>query len=235
MVKFNLQSTVDNKNLIDYSLFTVIDSDAVNVPIPLNQLEANEKLINLKLRTTGWLGYTKNNHIGYKKQIGLDGNGLTEEEAYIIWIEDFKDKEKRFKKLFPSLQLTQAQYDAMLGLYVDTGSFLFVGTEDRKFLLQEFITDGKWDHIATALTLSGADRLSRQAEAKILMLGDYGTTKSRTLIKQQGIQTLVKEYSSKQLSELQSRQAEYVYYAETKRFLPNMTESRKQILVKQLS
>ena len=67
------------------------------------------------------------------------------------------------------------------------------------------------------------------------MLGDYGITKSRTLIKQQGIQTLVKEYSSKQLSELQSRQAEYVYYAETKRFLPNMTESRKQILVKQLS
>lgn len=235
MVKFNLQSTVDNRNLIDYSLFTIIDSDAVNVPIPMFQLEASEKLINLKLRTTGWLGYAKNSVIGYKKQIGLEGNGLTEEDAYIIWIEDFKDKEKRFKKLFPLSLLTQSQYDAMLGLYVDTGSFTVVGTEDRKFLLQELINDGKWDHVATALTLSGVDRLSRQAEAKILMLGDYGTTKSRTLIKQQGIQTLVKEYSSKQLSDAQSNQAEYVYYAETKRFLPNMIESRKQILVKQLS
>ena len=128
------------------------------------------------------------NFIGYKKQIGLDGNGLTEEEAYIIWIEDFKDKEKDLKNYSP-LQLTQAQYDAMLGLYVDTGSFLFVGTEDRKFLLQEF-TDGKWDHIATALTPSGVDRLlPRQAEAKILMLGDYGITKSEHLLKQQGIQT----------------------------------------------
>jgi hypothetical protein len=235
MQSFNLQSTVNNKNLIDYSLFKVLDSVATSTQIPLSQLEASDKLINLKLRTTEWLGYEKNSMIGYKSKTGLGGSGITEQDAYIVWIEDFKDKEKRFKKLFPLTSLTQSQYDSMLGLYTDTGSFRFVGTENRKFELQQFIIDGKWDHVATALTISGANRLSRQAEAKILMLGDYGATKSRTLIKQQGIQTLVKEYSNKQLSDLQSNQAEYVYYAETKRFLPNMTESRKQLLVKQLS
>ena len=54
-------------------------------------------------------------------------------------------------------------------------------------------------------------------------------------IKEQGIQQLVKEYSTFQLTDKQKAQAEYVYYAETSRFLPNLSESRKRILVKQLS
>ena len=85
------------------------------------------------------------------------------------------------------------------------------------------------------MTLCGADRLSRQADAKILMLGDYGVYKIRSLIKEQGIQTLVKEYSAGQLTTAQTKQAEYIYYAETKRFLPNMTENRKRTIVTQLS
>ena len=54
MPSFNLQSTVDSKNLIDYSLFTVIDSDAVNTLIPLSELEASDKLINAKIRSIKW-------------------------------------------------------------------------------------------------------------------------------------------------------------------------------------
>ena len=67
------------------------------------------------------------------------------------------------------------------------------------------------------------------------MLGDYGSNKDRSFIKEDGIKTLLKEYSSGQLNDEQKKQAEYVYYAETKRFLPNMIESRKRILSKQLS
>ena len=65
------------------------------------------------------------------------------------------------------------------------------------------------------------------------MLADYGTTKDRSLIKEQGLQTLLKRYSTMGLTDPQKAQAEYVYYAETKRFLPNLAESRKRILVKQ--
>tara|TARA_B110001454_G_C12706886_1_gene428985 strand:- start:1292 stop:1999 length:708 start_codon:yes stop_codon:yes gene_type:complete len=230
-----LQSTVDNKNLIDFGLFTVIDSTAVNTLINLSEHEASDKLINLKLKHTKWLGYSKNSVIGYNGTVGLTGTGLTEAAAYTIWIEEFKDKERRFKKQFPLNQLSQSQYDAMLSLYVDTGTFINVGTELRKFQLLEFISEGKWDYVATALTLNGVNRIDRQAEAKLLMLGDYGTYKKRSLIKEDGIKTLLKEYSTGQLNDEQKKQAEYVYYAETSRFLPNMIESRKRILSKQLS
>lgn len=235
MPSFNLQSTVDNKNLIDYSLFTVIDSAAVNTPILLSELEASDKLINAKIRNTKWLGYNKNSVIGYKGTVGLDGNGLTEAEAYTIWIEEFKDNERAFKKQFPLTSLTQTQYDAMLSLYADTGTFSRVGKATRQFEIFDFVTDRKWDYVATALTLSGADRLNRQVDAKILMLGDYGTYRDRSYIKEDGIQELLKEYITNQMNDEQRSQAEYVYYAETKRFLPNMTESRKRLLAKQLS
>jgi hypothetical protein len=235
MPSFNLQSTVDSKNLIDFGLFTVLDSTATTTQIPLAQLEASDELINLKIRTAKWLGYSKNSVIGYKRTIGLTSDGLTEAEAYTIWIEEFKDKERAFKKQFPLTTLSQSQYDALLGLYADTGSFTTVGNKTRQFQLLDFISDKKWDYVATALTLSGADRLSRQAEAKILILADYGTYKNRSHIKEEGIQILVKDYTIGQLTDEQRKQAEYVYYAETKRFLPNMIESRKRLLAKQLS
>ena len=142
-----LQSTVDNKNLIDFGLFTVIDSTAVNTLINLSEHEASDKLINLKLKHTKWLGYSKNSVIGYNGTVGLTGTGLTEAAAYTIWIEEFKDKERRFKKQFPLNQLSQSQYDAMLSLYVDTGTFINVGTELRKFQLLEFISEGKQSKI----------------------------------------------------------------------------------------
>ena len=235
MPSFNLQSTVDSKNLIDYGLFTVLDSTATTTQIPLAQLEASDKLINLKIRTAKWLGYAKNSVIGYKGTTGLTSDGVTEAEAYTIWIEEFKDKERAFKKQCPLTTLSQSQYDALLGLYADTGSFTTVGTKTRQFQLLDFILDKKWDYVATALTLSGSNRLSRQAEAKILILADYGTYKNRSHIKEEGIQILVKDYTIGQLTDEQRKQAEYVYYAETNRFLPNMIESRKRLLAKQLS
>ena len=232
----NLQSTVDSKNLIDYGLFTVMDSVANSTLVNLSDLEASDKIINLKLRLIGWNGYTKTLNgvttIGYAStdSIALTGKGLTEAEAYTLYIELFKDKERRLKKIFPLSTLTQSQYDTMLSLYIATGTFMQVGTDDRKFELLDNIKDRKWDYVATALTLSGADRTTRQLEAKILMLSDYGTNKPRSLIKEQGLQNINRDYIADQLTDEQKYQAEYVYYTETKRFLPNMAESRKRLL-----
>ena len=235
MPSFSLQSTVDSKNLIDYGLFTVIDSTAVKTLINLSEHEASDNLINFKIRSTRWLGYAKNSVIGYKGTVGLTSKGLTEAQSYTNWIEEFKDKERSFKKQLPLTTLSQSQYDAMLSLYADTGSFTHVGTKNRQFEILEFISNRQWEHVATALTLSGADRLTRQVEAKILILGDYGTYKNRSYIKEEGIRTLIKDYSTNELNDEQTKQAEYVYYAETKRFLPNMTESRKRLLANELS
>ena len=164
----------------------------------------------------------------------LESDGVTEASAYTNWIERFKDKERRFKKLLPVNSLSQSQYDGLLSLYWFTSSITTVGNDDRQFRIFDFIEEKKWDHVATAMILGGQKRVQRQAESKMIMLADYGQYKDRSLIKEQGIQQLVKEYSTFQLTDKQKAQAEYVYYAETSRFLPNLSESRKRLLVKQL-
>ena len=125
--------------------------------------------------------------------------------------------------------------DRLLSLYFFTDDITSVGSEDRKFRIYEFIEEKKWDYVCTALILNGLKRTQRQAESKIIMLADYGQFKDRSLIREQGIQQLVKEYSTFQLTDKQKSQAEYVYYAETSRFLPNLSESRKRSLINQLS
>ena len=241
MPTFNMTSEVNSKTLIDYGLFSVIDSIAARDPLPVSDLEASAKIINLKLRNIGWQGYKEKVdnkfYIGYhsSNETLVHGAGLLEQQAYYTWIEEFKDKERKFKKALQLPTMSQSQYDALLSLYFDTGTINTIGTQARLFQITDFINNRQWDYVATAMTLAGENRLMRQQEAKVLMLADYGITKDRSLIKEQGLQTLLKNYSTMGLADEQKSQAEYVYYAETKRFLPNLTESRKRILAKQLS
>ena len=241
MPSFNFPNVINEKTLIDFSLFSVIDNNALTNEIILKNLEASENVMNYILRTMGWSGYRKSvdgiEYIGYKDITTevLEGDGVTEASAYTNWIERFKDKERRFKKLLPVNALSQSQYDGLLSLYWFTDSITTIGNDSRQFRIFDFIEEKKWDYLATAMILGGQKRVQRQAESKMIMLADYGQYKDRSLIKEQGIQQLVKEYSTLQLTDKQKAQAEYVYYAETSRFLPNLSESRKRVLVKQLS
>lgn len=240
MPTITLSNVLTEKDLIDFELFPVLDSAAANDLIELKYLEASDKLINFMLRQIKWRGYVyldsdNQQKIGYNLIKGVDGDGLTEAEAYRYWIEDFKDTERKFKKLMVLDSMSQSQYDGLLSMFYFTGDYTSVGTEVRKFKLFDYIKERKWNYVATAMTNSGANRTLRQLEAKIIMLADYGVPKDRILIKEQSLQEIVKRYPSRLLNDRARAQAEYVYYAETGRFLPKTSESRKRILSKQLN
>ena len=240
MPVLTLPNKITEKDLIDFELFPVLDTESASNLIVLKDLEASDKLINFMLRNIKWHGYVyldsdNQQKIGYNLIKGVDGDGLTEAEAYRYWIEDFKDIERKFKKLMVLDRLSQSQYDGLLSMFYFTGDYTSVGTEIRKFKLFDYIKERKWNYVATAMTNSGANRTLRQLEAKIIMLADYGVPKDRILIKEQSLQEIVKRYPSRLLNDRARAQAEYVYYAETGRFLPKTSESRKRILSKQLN
>lgn len=232
--------TLDNKiteqDLVEFNLYPIKDQTAVTQLVDIKNLEASEQLINFVIRTLGWRGYSYqvNNItlIGYGTRQNTDSKGLTEQQAYSDWINDFKSKEKKFKSLFPLDKLTQSQYDGLVSMFYFTGSFLTVGSQQRLFDLTDYIKKQKWEYIATAMIESGADRLIRQQEAKIIMLADYGKPKDRSLIKEQGIQDIRKMYPDRLSNTKSKQQAEYVYYAETGKFLPSLTMSRMREIVK---
>ena len=144
MPSFNFPDVINEKTLIDFSLFSVIDNDIASNEIILKNLEASENLMNYIIRTMGWSGFKKtiegDEYIGYKNNEpeNLESNGLTESEAFTLWIERFKDKERRFKKILPLDSLSQSQYDGLLSLYWFTDKIAAVGNEDRKFREEEF-------------------------------------------------------------------------------------------------
>lgn len=240
MPTFNFPNVINEKNLIDFSLFSIINDTTANTEISVKNLEASDNIINYIIRTMGWCGYKKVINgietIGYRNTTtaDLESDGLTEDQAYTIWIGYFKDQERKFKRLLPIDLMSQSQYDGLLSLFWFTKSIDQLGTTERQFRILDFIREKRWDYLCSAMILGGENRTIRQAESKIIMLADYGQYKDRSLIKEQGIQQLVKEYSTFQLTDKQKAQAEYVYYAETSRFLPNLLESRKRVLVKQL-
>ena len=237
-MEFKLSSVLTKDDLIEFDLYTKQDETMVETPIVLRNLEASDKLKNFVLRQGEWQGYQYgtigNEYIGYGTKQKLNDIGMLESDAFNYWIEDFKTKETKLKSILGNVtQLTQSQYDALVSLYYHTGNIYQIGSSIRTFQVKQYIENNQWQYYATALVLSGYQRNIRQGEAKIMMLGDYGRTKDRSIIKAEGIQKIRQLYPNRFINTKAKEQAEYVYYAETKRFLPKMTQSRMRQIVAQ--
>lgn len=234
MPKFSLSNNITQDMLKDFSVFEVKNLAYVQEKKLVRYLEASDELINFVIRTEGYTPYVyldvdQKKKIGYNLAIDLDGKGLTEQQAYSIFIEQLKVAEKKLKKLLPLETITQSQYDALLSLYYRTGDFKTVGTEQRKFKIYDYIKNEQWNYVATALIESGNNRNIRQGEAKILMTGDYGIVKDRSYINAMALKTLERVYP-KMITPESVLQAEYVYFKETNRFLPGMDQARKRLI-----
>lgn len=242
MTRIILDNKIKNSDLIEFDLFTVKNEEMLRTDILVKDLEASDQLINFILQQYYWKAFksldfkTKDVTIGYGETETkfLESEGLTESDAYDIWIGKFKEKERRFKRKLADFQITklsQSRYDALLGLFVITGTISTVGSDIRKFNISEYISTESWEWIGTALVMSGDKRIFCQSLAKILMLADYGKYKDRSLFKEQGIQTIRKEYSNLK-DDTAKKQAELIYYKETSRFLPKMSQTRMRQIVK---
>lgn len=235
---FKLPNELTINDLVEFDLYTKQSDTMVETLVDLKNLEASEDLKNFVLRQGKWRGYqygsVGNYQIGYGTKQKVNDIGLLESEAFNYWIEDFKVKERKLKGIIGNIaQLSQTQYDALVSLYYHTGSIYSVGTSTRTFQIKNYIETKQWQWFASALVLSGFQRNIRQGEAKIMMLGDYGRTKSRTIIKAEGIQEIRQLYPNRFVNDKAKEQAEYIYYAETKRFLPKMSQSRMRKVIAQ--
>jgi len=235
---FNQVPEITEDNLIEWDIFVPKNSSLVYDLVQLSELESSKEVISVALAYMGWNPYQViqdgKTIIGYGSETQIDSNGLTESASYSEFIGRWKETERKLKRLISVNALSQTQYDALVSLYFFTGDFKYVGTGTYRFYIGDYIKQGKWDYIATALIKSNYQRSIRRQEANILMLADYGQPKSREDIREQSLQEIRKRHPEL-LSPVQRQQAEYVYYSETKRFLPKMTQSRMRQIVKLLS
>jgi len=230
-----LNFVTENRRTI-WSTHIVKDDWRVNFLIALTQLTVSAEMLQLMLSTKEYRMFRysadgKNFKIGYGYG-DATGIGVTEAEAYGAWIEYIKEKELRFKTTLPLISMSQSHYDALFGLYCDTGTWKKVTSDVGVYDVFTAVKAGRW-LLATDMISDGkVNPIMRRAEAKVLQLADYTTGRTRPFLKSEGIAYALKQYTSGGITtELSKRQCESGYYRQTTAFIPGMTNLRQRELI----
>lgn len=230
-----LNFVTDNRRTA-WDTYIVKDDWRVNFLIALPQLTVSAEMLQLMLAGSEYRMFRysadgKNFKIGYGYG-DATGIGITESEAYSAWIEYIKSKEAIFKSTLPLISMSQSHYDALFGLYCDTGTWKKVTSDVGVYDVFTAVRAGRW-LLATDMIADGkVNPSSRRAEARVLQLADYTTSRTRQYLRSEGISYALKQYTSGSITtELSKRQCESGYYRQTTAFIPGMTNLRQRELI----
>ena len=161
--------------------------------------------------------------------------GLTEQQAFDNWQEEYNNQEQLAKKQLIANGvgiLPQCVYDAVILYHWATGKLFEVTSRNLTYNL--LISLQNLDHDTSADMISNS---SINAEicvqlSTVLRLADYGKPKPRSWYRSNGVFKM-RDYNQRgTMSNDQLVKARYAYYAETLNFLPFTPEGRKRQIVK---
>jgi hypothetical protein len=210
--------------------YTVLDEDLYETEIYIDSVFASDILVLVALNNFKYNGYD-----GKGYSAGAATRGITEEEAYNIWIEDFRRKERnliRQLKSFGLNEISQSAFDGLLLYYLLAENFTIVYAMEGQYNLRDHIATKNWDTVAGMILRDHANRQNSIRAATILRLADYGNPKNRGWLRANGIFEMRASNQIGLLSGDQLARARFSYYAETLEFLPLTPNSIKRDIAK---
>lgn len=230
---------VDSTRRIQWDTFTNQDEFATKFRVNTGIAILSEKMSNLMLSYKKWSGVrtfdtaTGNYIIGYGIGDPDDYQGYTEAESYAEWISYVRNKQKTLRAQLPIFAITQSAYDALLSLYVDTGTWRTVEADEGTYDLADAVKNSNWLLAADIISRGNINPELRRKEAAVMQLADYTFSKDRNQQIIQGIHLLRKQYVNGISTAFDKTQAEFVYYRQLKIFLPGMSQLRQRRIVAQ--
>jgi hypothetical protein len=224
---------------IQWETFTVQNAFAVDYRYPVRRATVSDGMKDLILSRRTWSGVRKKDPTTGKYVIGYgvgdpdDVQGYTESQAYAEWVGDLRNRQKRLIAQLPILYITQTIFDALLSLYIDTGTWRTVQAEEGTYDLATSVKDGNWLLAADIISRGKINNDLRKKEARAMRLGDYSFTKTRNQQVAQGVQLLRTQYVAGIANEFDKKQTEFVYYRQFGTFLPGMTQLRQRRVIAQ--
>ena len=176
--------------------------------------------------------------MGYGYSGSAFSNGITETNAYRLWITDVTKAQNNLRKRLnnsPEFVL-QHQWDALVSMFYDTGSIDYTTTEGYEFDLIYFIQKGTIDQVSSAIQIDNRKPSRRVAEASLFRLCNYGNMKPRSWLRNEGIQHIRKNYLALKdkdgnIDKTAQQQAQYAYYKEVNKFIKDISEiDRRRII-----
>jgi hypothetical protein len=218
--------------------YTIRDNDLYTLEIDINDVYASDSIILIALNLNAYTGYDNK---GYGVKSTID-RGITEQESYDTWSQLFQTTQRTLKKQLLSLgtskssggitSLPQSVYDGMVLYYWITGTILTVTANEGIYDTKDAILNKDWSKLASMMMRSNVYKQHCIRAATVLRLADYGTSKSRTWLRTNGIYKMRANNQIGLLNNDELRQARFAYYAETLDFLPLTPESIKRDIAK---
>jgi hypothetical protein len=210
--------------------YTVLDTELYETEIYIDNVFASDTLVSVALNNFKYNGYD-----GKGYSVGTANRGITEEEAYNIWIEDFRRKERNFIRQLKSFglnEMSQSVFDGLLLYYLLAENFTIVYAMEGRYNIRDHIANKNWDTVAGIILRDHANRQNSIRAATILRLADYGNPKTRGWLRANGIFEMRASNQIGLLSGDQLAKARFSYYAETLEFLPLTPNSIKRDIAK---
>jgi len=157
--------------------------------------------------------------------------GITEQQAYDLWITEFDKQQRLVKNQMKSNDIkliSQSVYDGIVLLNWATGKMFNVDAVEGQYNLLPHIKTKAYDTVADMIKRSDMNNEKCVKAATVLRLADYGKTKNRTWMRTNGIYNMRDQNEKNLLSDSDLRKARFAYYAETLKFLPFTPEGIKR-------
>ena len=126
-------------------------------------------------------------------------------------------------------------YDSLLASYVMDGHIGKIESAYRTFEFTEDIRNNDWQRVATAFSLTDHRPEFNKRLATVMMLADYGDNLTRDQHKINATLDIRKSFPDLFQSDIARAQAEVVYFLNTNRFLPKLSQTRMRDIVKATS
>lgn len=229
---------VDANRRIQWETFQVQDQFATEFLVNAGIAIVSESMTNVMLGQLTWSGNRYlNDEGGYEIGYGVgdpdDEQGYTEPQAYAEWIGFVRNRQKTLRAQLPIVGIPQATYDALVSLFVDTGTWRTIESEEGTYDLADAVSNSNWLLVSDILSRGNVNPNLRRIEASVSRLGAYPITKDRNQQITQGLQTMRKDYISGFSTDFDTKQTEFAYYRQLGAFLPGMSQLRQRRIVNQ--
>jgi len=224
-------SKINDKFKTSWDEFIVKDQDALDTQFDIDNISASEKLKLLALNMGRYSGYD-----GFGYDIGNASRGITEQEAFNIWNQDFQKRQRILIKQLSSFNIktiSQPVFDGLMLYYIINGNVLTVTSFEGQYELRDYIANKDWDTVASMIKRSNFNRKFCSTASSVIKLSDYGKAKTRIWMRQNGIFEMRDKNEINALGVSELERARFAYYAETQKFLPNMPEGIKRDIIRQ--
>jgi hypothetical protein len=221
-----------------WETFTVQDKFATNVRINVGAVVISEEMLNLMLSFKKWNGARILNDDGeYEIGYGIgdtdDTQGYTETDSYSEWIGYVRNEQRKLRGQLPVISAPQTVFDALMSLYVDTGTWRTVVADEGTYNLADAVKRNNWLLAADILSRGKINTKLRKRESAVMRLADYSTSRSRSQQIVQGLHTMRTRYVNGITNEFDKKQTEFVYYRQLGSFLPGMSQLRQRRIIAQ--